>query len=147
MLNFANSILGYKNWYCFISIKFDIEKKWIICRNFVAGVTKFLRVILIFLVSFKIGGIKYLWKGEISKVLVPIEVMPVNNDYFFSSKIRIAEIPVNEWVSVLAQFLLQNIWSHILVTSSLFVLFLFPFFFFFYNIIDYNWTRQEINEK
>ena len=24
----------------FISVKFDVEKKWIICRNFVAGVTK-----------------------------------------------------------------------------------------------------------
>ena len=27
MLNFANSIVGYKNRYCFISIKFDVEKK------------------------------------------------------------------------------------------------------------------------
>ena len=89
MLNFANSILGYKNWYCFISIKFDIEKKWIICRNFVAGVTKFLRVILIYPVSSKLGDIKYLWKGEIGKVLVPIEVMPVNNDYFFLPKFEL----------------------------------------------------------
>ena len=42
MLNFGNSTMGYENGYRFIPIKFDIEKKWIICRNFVAGVTKFL---------------------------------------------------------------------------------------------------------
>ena len=28
----------------FFSIKFDVQKKWIICRNFVAGITKFLWV-------------------------------------------------------------------------------------------------------
>ena len=27
MFDFANSTLGYENLYCFISIKFDIEKK------------------------------------------------------------------------------------------------------------------------
>ena len=27
MLNFANLTEGYENWYCFISIKFDAEKK------------------------------------------------------------------------------------------------------------------------
>ena len=43
MHNFANSTMGYENWYCFI-IKFGVEKKWIICSNFVAGETKFLRV-------------------------------------------------------------------------------------------------------
>ena len=44
MLNFANSTLGYENLDCFISIKFDFEKKWIIGRNFVADVTNFLWV-------------------------------------------------------------------------------------------------------
>ena len=41
-----NETVGYENRYCFISIKFDFEKMWIICRNFVAGVTKFLWVYL-----------------------------------------------------------------------------------------------------
>ena len=36
--------MGYENWYCFISIKFGPAKKWIICRNFVAGVATFLWV-------------------------------------------------------------------------------------------------------
>ena len=35
--------LGYENWYCF-PIKFDVEKEWIICRNFVAGIARFLWV-------------------------------------------------------------------------------------------------------
>ena len=26
MFNFANSAVRYKNWYCFISIKFDVKK-------------------------------------------------------------------------------------------------------------------------
>ena len=26
ILNFANSTVGYKNWCCFVSIKFDVEK-------------------------------------------------------------------------------------------------------------------------
>ena len=42
MLNFASSTLGYEICYCFISIKFDFERKWIICRHFIAGVRKFL---------------------------------------------------------------------------------------------------------
>ena len=42
ILNFADSTVGYENWYCFISFKFGVEKKWIICRNVVARVTKFL---------------------------------------------------------------------------------------------------------
>ena len=42
MLNFASSTLGYENCYCFISIKFHFERKSIICRNFIAGVRKFL---------------------------------------------------------------------------------------------------------
>ena len=42
MFNSANSTLGYENWYCFISIKFDFQKKRIIGRSFVADVTKFL---------------------------------------------------------------------------------------------------------
>ena len=62
----------------FISIKFDFEKKWIICKDFVAGMG-----ILTFLV-FSESGIEYLWQREISvcKVLVPIKRVPVKNDYF-----------------------------------------------------------------
>ena len=38
--------------------------------------------LLVFLVFFQLG-IQYLWQAEISvcKVLVPIKVMPVKNDY------------------------------------------------------------------
>ena len=75
MLSFANStkIVGYENWYYSISIEFDVEKNWMICRNSVAGVTNFFVGILIILVFSKLG-IQYMWQGEISvcKVLVPI---------------------------------------------------------------------------
>ena len=46
--------------------------------------------ILIFLVFSELG-IQYLWQGEISvcKVLVPIKVVPVKNDYFLHPKIEL----------------------------------------------------------
>ena len=44
ILNFANSAVGYENLICFVSIKFDFEEKWIICKNFLAVVSKILRV-------------------------------------------------------------------------------------------------------
>ena len=37
MLTFANSTVDHENWYSFISMKFDVEKKWIILKNFVDG--------------------------------------------------------------------------------------------------------------
>ena len=41
--------------------------------------------------SFFKSGIQYLWQGKISvcKVLVPIKVMPVKNDYFLLSKFEL----------------------------------------------------------
>ena len=83
MLNFFNSTLGYENWYCFISMKFGAEKKWIICRNFVAGVTKFCGYIKISSFVSK-SGIQYLWQEQISvfKELLPIKVVAIENDYF-----------------------------------------------------------------
>ena len=46
--------------------------------------------ILIFLVFSK-SGIQYLWQEEISacKVLVPIKVVPVKNDYFLHQKFEL----------------------------------------------------------
>ena len=46
--------------------------------------------ILIFLVFSK-SGIQCLWQGEISvcKVLVPIKVVPVKNDYFLHQKFEL----------------------------------------------------------
>ena len=44
MLNFANSAMGYENWYCFISIELDVMKKRQFAENFVVVVTKFLWV-------------------------------------------------------------------------------------------------------
>ena len=43
---------------------------------------KYFMGLLVFLVFFQLG-IQYLWQAEISvcKVLVPIKVMPVKNDY------------------------------------------------------------------
>ena len=86
MFNFTNSTAVYKNLYCFISIKFGVEKKRIICRNFVVGVIKFLVGILILIVFFlsRALSIHYLWQGEIIvfQVLVPIKVVLVKNDYF-----------------------------------------------------------------
>ena len=48
-----------------------------------------------------------MWQGEISicKLIVPIKVVLVKNDYFLYPKF---EISANEWVSVLAQFLLKK---------------------------------------
>ena len=45
--------------------------------------------ILMFLV-FSESDIKYLWQGEISvfKVLVPIKVVPVKNDYFLQPSLK-----------------------------------------------------------
>ena len=89
MLNFANSTVGFKNWCCFISIKFDIEK-WRICRNFVAGAQSLCGYINISSFFCK-SGIQYLCKGKLVFVLVlvllvPIKVVPVRNDYFLHSK-------------------------------------------------------------
>ena len=41
-LSFTNSAESHKNLYCLISIKFDVQKKWKICGNFVGSVAKFL---------------------------------------------------------------------------------------------------------
>ena len=89
LLTFVNSTVDYRNWCCFISIKFDVKKKWIIWRNFVADMLKFLDV-LIFLVFSK-PGIQYLWQVEMSicKVLVPNKVVPLKNDYFFHQKLEL----------------------------------------------------------
>ena len=89
MLNFGNSTVGYENWYYFISIKFGVEKKRIICWSFVAGVTRFSAYINTS--SFFKSGIQYLWQGYISvcKVLVQIKVVPVKNDYFFHPKLEL----------------------------------------------------------
>ena len=80
MLDFADSTVGYKNWHCFISIKFDVEKKWIICRNFIAGVAIFFK----YTNNFSKSRIQYLWQVDINvcKVLVPIKVLLVKNNYF-----------------------------------------------------------------
>ena len=60
-------------------------------------------------------------QGKISvcKVLGPIQVAPVKN-VFPSTKIQIAYISANDWVSVSAQFLLKTNATHMLVMSSLF---------------------------
>ena len=44
MLNFANSTVGYENWYCFVSIEPDVMKKRQFAENFVVSVTNFLWV-------------------------------------------------------------------------------------------------------
>ena len=64
MLNFANSTLAYENLYFFISIKFDFEKKLVICRNFVAG-QNFCGYINNSS-FFSKSGSKYMWQGKIS---------------------------------------------------------------------------------
>ena len=90
MFNFTNSTVVYKNLYCFISIKFGVEKKRIICRNFAVGVIKFLVGILILIVFFlsQVLSIDYMWQVEIIafQVVVPIKVVLVKNDYFRHSK-------------------------------------------------------------
>ena len=89
MPNFANSTVDYENCYCFISIKFDVEKKWNnYFQKFHSRRNETFVGILIFLVFFK-SCISYLWQAEISfcKVLVPIvKAVPVKNDYFLHSK-------------------------------------------------------------
>ena len=91
-----NETVGYENRYCFISIKFDFEKMWIICRNFVAGVTIltifvgiFVRILI--LLVFSKSCIQYLCQWEFSdcKALMPIKVVPVKNDYFLHPKLEV----------------------------------------------------------
>ena len=71
-------------------IKFDVEKKGIVCRNFEAGATKIFVGILIFLVFSKLV-IRYLQQGEISvhKVLVPVKVVLVKNYYLLHPKFEL----------------------------------------------------------
>ena len=79
-------------------------------RKFRSQCSKIFVGILIFLVFSKLG-IQYLWQGEISdcSVLVPIKLVPRKNDYFLHQKFELYR-PANEWVSVLAEFLLKIIW-------------------------------------
>ena len=90
MLNFFNSALSHEKWYFFISIKFDFERKCIICRTFIACITFFFAGISIILVFSK-SVVQYMWQGEISvcKVLVPIKAVPVKNDYFLCPKFEL----------------------------------------------------------
>ena len=115
MLNFANSTVGYENWYCFVSIKFDVERKRIISRNFASGVTKFMCQV------FSKSRIQYLWQGEISvcKVLVPIKVVPVNNDCFLHPKLELHRYQQMNLSFCIGENFNEKDMVNILVTSSL----------------------------
>ena len=64
-------------------------------QNFVAGITKFL-CILIFLVFSK-SAIQYLWRSKISicKVLGSVKVVPGKNDYFLHQKFELHRQQIN----------------------------------------------------
>ena len=90
MLDFANSTLGYEN-----LILFNFYQVWY--REKVDNLQKFRRrrnkifVIIFFFLVFSKSDIQYLWQGEISvcKVLVPIKLVPVKNDYFLHPKFKL----------------------------------------------------------
>ena len=68
--------------------------------------------ILIFLVFSK-SGIQYLWQGEISacKVLVPIKVVSVKNDYYYSRIYQSrAHWPVNTNLNLIRSTYVSQIW-------------------------------------
>ena len=69
MINFANSTVGYESWY-FISIKFDVEKKWIVLRfhlSFLITAVKLSVTNLSFsnLIQGIVGTTSLLFKGDV----------------------------------------------------------------------------------
>ena len=95
MLKFANSTVDYKNWYCYFYQVWCWEKVDNL-HKFRSRCNKIFVGILIFLVFSK-SGIQCLWQGEISacKVLVPIKVVPVKNDYFLHQKFELHRSQMN----------------------------------------------------
>ena len=54
-----------------------------------------------------------MWQKEISvcKVLVPIKVLPVKNDYFLYQNFELHRYQqMNGFLSILVQFLLKKVW-------------------------------------
>ena len=77
---------------------------------------------ILIILFFSKPEIHYMRQGEISVCKVPVSINNcAGKQWLFPlSKIWIVLISANEWVSVLAQFLLKNNMTHVLVTSSLF---------------------------
>ena len=90
MLDFANSTLGYENLILFNFYQVWYREKVDNLQKFRSRRNKIFVGILFFLVFSK-SGIQYLWQGEISvcKVLVPIKVVQVKNDYFLHPKFEL----------------------------------------------------------
>ena len=106
---YAWLILLIQLWAVFYFFQVSCWEKAGNLQKFRSRCSKIFVGILIFLVFLR-SGVQYLWqwKTSVCKMLVKIKVVPVKSDHFPLQKFEIAWISANEWVSVLAQFLLKE---------------------------------------
>ena len=86
ILNFLNSTVGYENLYCFL-LSSILRKKVDNLLKVSSQRTKNFGGYVNFS-SFSESGIQYLWQEEIGvfKVLVPVKILLVKNNYFLRPK-------------------------------------------------------------
>ena len=86
ILNFRNSPVGYENWYCFLLSSILRKKVRNLLKVSSQRTKKFSGYVNFS--SFSEAGIQYLWQEEIGvyKVLVPVKILLVKNDYFLRPK-------------------------------------------------------------